>query len=276
MRRLITPKALIWTLLGIAAIGAGVAVKLAPPTDANTMSRLHNLTMDVSAAIGMRLEAVTVEGREMSSGPDILSALDTERGAPILSIDVAHARTAIEALPWVKTAKVERRLPGNVHIMLEERTPYALWQQGNRYTLVDQTGTAIVDVPTADQSLPLIVGPDAPQHAAALFEALHADPQLAGRVRAAVRVGGRRWNVYLDAFEGGIAIRLPAENVAEAWTRLVALERDHKILERDLDFIDLRMEDRLIVRVHTDPAVETVKPANKKNVPVTTGPKQNI
>jgi len=274
MRRLINRSTLTWTLTSLAVIGVGAAIKFAPPT---MDEAVHNATLDVSATLGMRLSAVTVEGREMTSREDLLGALDLERGAPILSFDVAHAREAIEALPWVRNAKVERQLPGSVHIMIEERTPYALWQQGNRYTLVDQDGTPIVEVPTADQSLPLIVGPDAPKHAAELFQAIQADKSLAGRVRAAVRVGGRRWNVYLDAFEGGIAIRLPEDNLAAAWTRLAALERDHKILERDLDFIDLRQEDRLIVRVHKDPAAaETVKPATKKDVPVSTGPKQSI
>jgi len=278
MRRLINRTTLTWTAVTLVLAGLGVAVKFAPKPDPTiTAAHIDNTIVDVSAALGMKLNALTVEGRTMTSREDLLAAMDIERGAPILSIDVANARTAIEALPWVKTAKVERRLPDAVHILLEERTPYALWQQGKRYTLVDQTGKAIVDVPDADQSLPLIVGPDAPVHAAALFEALKADPELASRVRAAVRVGARRWNVYLDSFEGGITIRLPEDNIGGAWTRLAQLERDHKILQRDLDFIDMRLEDRLVVKIHKDPAAEAAAAtAATKKKPVITGPKQNI
>lgn len=283
MRRLINrqmiTRTLTWTAVTLAVAGLGTAVTFAPKPDAAvTAAHIDNAVVDVSAALGMKLNALTVEGRAMTSREDLLSAMDSERGAPILSIDVANARTAIEALPWVKSAKVERRLPDTVHILLEERTPYALWQQGNRYTLVDQTGKTLVDVPDTDQSLPLIVGPDAPAHAAALFEALKVDAALASRVRAAVRVGARRWNVYLDSFEGGIAIRLPEDNIGGAWTRLAALERDHKILQRDLDFIDMRLEDRLVVKVHKDPAAEAAAAATAatKKKPVITGPKQNI
>ena len=283
MRRLMTARTLTWTALVVVASGLGAAVKFAPgaPAVAATLARIDDMTMDISAAVGLRLAALTVEGRAMTPRDDLLDALNIERGAPILDIDVAQARAAIEALPWVKTAKVERRLPDSVHILLQERSAYALWQQGHRYTLVDRDGKAIVDVPDAPPSLPLIVGPDAPKHAAALFEALDAEPELAGRVRAAVRVGARRWNVYLDAYEGGIAVRLPENDVAAAWARLAVLERDHRILERDLDFIDLRLEDRLVVRIHKQPepvaAPAAGKPKPSVSAPLSgTGPKQDI
>ncbi len=281
MRRLVefvsvSRKALAWTGVCLAVVGTGAALKFTNlgTSVGTTLTNAHGSMVDTSASLGMRLNALTVEGRDKTPREELLAALDIERGAPILSIDVAQARTAVEALPWVKTAKVERRLPDAVHIMIEERTPYALWQRGKRYTLVDCDGKSIVDVPTADQSLPLIVGPDAPAHVADLFDVLRAENDLAQRVRAAVRVGDRRWNIYLDSFEGGIAVRLPEEDMAGAWTRLATLERDHKILERDLDFIDLRLEDRLVVRVHKEPGQEPL-PAKKKSA-ASAGPKQNI
>ena len=252
--------------LGLLAGGGFAAVKLGGIAMAHEAGlRLEAMAIDVSALLGLRLESVTVEGRDQTSREDLLAAVDAEQGSPILSIDVAKTRTAIEALPWVKSAEIERDLPDRVNIRLQERSAYALWQQGNRYTLVDRTGKPIVDVPQgqyADQSLPLIVGADAPRHAADLFSVLETNAALAQRVRAAVRVGERRWNLYLDSFEGGIAVRLPEESVSAAWVRLGSLERDYKILERDLDFIDLRLEDRLIVRVHKDPAAQ--KPAGTK------------
>jgi cell division protein FtsQ len=265
MRRLISPKPLVWTAAAVIGVGGAIALKLAVPAASldQARARWHSTLIDISASLGLKLDALTVEGRSMTAPEELLSALDAERGMPILSIDVAHARSAIEALPWVRTAKVERRLPGTVHIQIEERTPYALWQRAGRYTLVDREGKTLVDVPAADASLPLIVGPDAPPHAAALFEALNTEADLAARVRAAVRVGQRRWNVYLDTFEGGTAIRLPEDDIAAAWSRLAGLERAHQLLERDLDFIDLRIADRLVVRVRKDSAAASADPKAK-------------
>ena len=250
----------------LAGLMTTAAVKYAPPPRALVpiKDQVVRFFVDATVLAGLRLEALTVEGRTQTGAEDVLAALDVTRGTPILAIDVAEARAALEALPWVKAAQVERRLPNTVHVVIHEREAYALWQQGNRYTLVDREGHPIVSVPEADRSMKVIVGADAPQHAAKLFTELDTAPELAARVRAAVRVSGRRWNIYLDTFEGGIAVRLPENDLQAAWTRLAELERTSKILERDLAFIDLRLPDRLIVRLRTDPNAAPEKPLAKK------------
>lgn len=250
MRRLAIRFVSILAGLGVAAAGAVAIVKFTPALTltAQAATAVHDSFIDATALVGFRLQALTVEGREMTSRDDLLGALDAEAGTPIATIDVAKAREKIEALPWVKRAQIERRLPDTIHVMLEERIPYALWQRGKRYTLVDNDGHTIIDVRQAEVSLPLIVGRDAPLFAAELFNSLKSQPELARRVHAAVRVGERRWNLYLDTYEGGVSIRLPEDNIAEAWERLAALERSDRILERDIEFIDLRLDDKLIVR----------------------------
>ncbi len=265
MRRLVLRAAAATAALG--AIAAVVKFTPLPEFWANTSAAAETAFVDVSAAVGFRLEALTVEGRAMTAREDLLGALDAEAGTPIAGIDVIKAKANVEALPWVRNAKIERRLPGTIHIILEERMPYALWQRGERYTLVDHEGHLIVDVPTSAHRLPLIVGADAPANAAALFEALKAEPELASRVHAAVRVGARRWNIYLDAYEGGITVRLPEEHMAAAWTRLGALQREHKILQRDLEFIDLRLDSQLIVRLRTPPDAKTPATAKLPKLP---------
>lgn len=245
-------------ILATACVAGGAfvaALKLTklPHVLAQSAQVIDGTFVEASARLGFRLEALTVEGRAMTASAELLGALDAEVGTPIAAIDVAKARANVEALPWVRSAKIERRLPGTIHMVIEERTPYALWQRGERYTLVDHEGHLIVDVPESDFRLPLIVGADAPANAARLFETLKTQPELARRVQAAVRVGGRRWNIHLDGSENGIAVRLPEEDMDAAWNRLATLEKDHKILERDLEFIDLRLADQLIVRLRKSP-----------------------
>lgn len=257
--------------LAVGAIAAAVKYTPLPQVWASTSGAADVAFVEGSAALGFRLEALTVEGRSMTAREDLLGALDAEVGTPIAAIDVAAARAKVEALPWVRSAKIERRLPNTIHLVIEERMPYALWQKDERYTLVDHEGHLIVEVPESDIRLPLIVGADAPANAAELFEALKTQPDLARRVQAAVRVGARRWNIYLDTYEGGTSVRLPEENMADAWTRLALLEREHKILERDLEFIDLRVRDQLVVRLRRAPEKSAPATAAAPRMPATTG-----
>ena len=198
-----------------------------------------------SADLGLTVQEILVLGRRETSRQELLAAVRLARGAPILAFDPDGARRRIERLPWVRTVTVERRLPDTVLLRLVERQPLALWQHKGRFSLIDRQGAVIEDGDIGRfPDLLVVVGEDAPEAAAELREVLMTQPELMVRVRAAARVGGRRWNLRLD---NGIDVRLPEEDVASAWARLAEYERSHRILARDVEVLDLRLPDRLIV-----------------------------
>lgn len=200
----------------------------------------------VTADAGFAVDDVQVEGRNRTKKAAILRALAVGRGSPILAVDPDVARDRLEALPWVRQASVERRLPRLIYVRLAEREPMAIWQLNGKLSVIDRNGTVI---PGAEvkrfASLPLVVGEAAATKAAALLEMLRQEPGLQSLVVAAVRVGTRRWNIRL---EGGVEVRLPETDPAEAWRQFAELEREHGLLERDVVAIDLRLPGRLVVR----------------------------
>ena len=210
---------------------------------------LHQAALDGTAEMGLRIEEVLVEGRARTESDVILTRLGLQVGRPILAVDPDAARQALETLPWVQTASVERQLPGTIYIRLTEREPLALWQEKGSIRVIDRDGGVIPGVePRRFAHLPLVVGPDAPAHAAKLIAVMNSEPDLRQRVTAAVRVGGRRWNVQI---EGRIDVRLPEADTGAAWSQLARIERQQGLLSRDVIVIDLRLPDRLVVR--TDP-----------------------
>ena len=72
-----------------------------------------------------------------------------------------------------------------------------------------------------------------------------------------MRVGGRRWSVR---FKNGVEARLPEKDPAASWTRLAKLAREHDVLDRDIKVIDLRLPDRLYVRLSPEAAEERRRP----------------
>lgn len=202
--------------------------------------------LDTSADAGLAIREVYVVGRRQTPRAELMAAVGAERGDPILGLDLEAARERVMALPWVRDASVERLLPDTVVLRVDERRPLALWQRDGRFTLIGDDGVVVRrdDLePFAD--LLVVVGDDAPAHAADLVDMLAAEPDLRRRVTAAVRVGGRRWNVRLA---GGIDVRLPEEDAGAAWARLAEYQRNHGVLDRDVRVLDLRLPDRLIVR----------------------------
>ena len=204
--------------------------------------------------LGLTVSEITVEGRETTDRETILAALAAGPGTPILAVSPTQVKEQLEALPWVRTAVIERRLPGTLYVRLAERQPLALWQHGGKLDLVDREGN-VIPVTRLDQfaKLPLVVGEGAASHAAELIEMLGSNPDLAARVTAAVRVGDRRWNLRID---NAIDVLLPANEMTTAWSQLAQLERSSAILKREVLTIDLRLPDQLVLRVSPEPPKE--------------------
>jgi len=230
----------------LAGIGGIVASGRLPSVE-DLRQRAGVWLIDRSAALGLRVADIRVDGRATTDRATILAALGAGPGTPILAVDPVRAAQRLEALPWVGSAVIERRLPDTLYVRLIERTPLALWQHDGRLQLIDAAG-AVIPVTRLDRfaKLPLVVGPEAARYAAALVAMLATEPDLARRVGAAVRVGGRRWNLRID---GRIEVLLPADDPAGAWAALARLERSSAILDRHVEAIDLRLPDRLVVRV---------------------------
>jgi cell division protein FtsQ len=208
---------------------------------------LGDSTIAASADLGFTVARVLADGRGETTSSDILAAMNVRMGQPILAVDLIDARDRLLMLPWVETVTVERRLPDTLHVRLVETAPLALWQQQQRLQLLGRNGRVIAGAPIERfADLLVVVGPDAPAHAGALLDMLATEPELRKRVTAAIRVGGRRWNLRLD---NGMDVKLPEEQTAAAWTELARLERDYGILGRDLTVIDLRVPDQLLVRL---------------------------
>lgn len=210
--------------------------------------------LEATARAGLAVDRISVVGRDRTDAGAILATLGVSRGAPLLGVDVAAAREALEALPWVKSAVVARRLPDTLHVTIEERRPVALWQRApGEYVLTDAEGAPIVVGDIARWSeLPVILGAGAPETAMELFSVLRTAPDVAGRVKAATRLGDRRWDVLLDDFEHGLTVKLPATGAAVAWARFAEVERSHGISQNNVSVVDMRLTDRLIVRLNGD------------------------
>lgn len=214
-------------------------------------SAASKAALDHSAQAGLSVQEIFVEGRIETRAAEVLDVLDLSRGTPILSFDPQQAREELEKLPWIKTAAVERRLPDTIYVRLTERRPLALWQRHGRLALIGDDGREIegTDIQRFAQ-LPMVVGDDAPQHAASLLALLETEPELQRRVVAAVRVGDRRWNLRVDAgADRTIEVQLPEINPAAAWARLAEAVHASSLFEKNVTAVDLRLPDRLVVRV---------------------------
>lgn len=236
-----------------------------------TLSGLRERLGSVTAASGLRVTDVVIEGRANTPEPLLRAAIGVSTGDPILGFSLEETRARIEMIPWVEHATVERRLPGTVVVSLQERRPFAIWQNQGKFVLVDRAGQIVANQDVAQfRHLPLIVGQGAPAGAAVLLDALRERPALAEKVTASVRVGERRWNLRMNS---GTDVMLPEGHEVVALDRLIQLQQEHAVLDRPLVAIDLRLPDRLVFRPKPESKDGSVVPpvppgTNPPTVPV--------
>ncbi len=214
-----------------------------------------------AGVVGMAAEDITITGLTNHDPEALLAAIGVTPGNSLIGFDAAVAKRILENLDWIKTAKVMRRFPNQLDIAVREREPFAVWQRGQTYFVIDRSGAAMGGFSAAHLvKLPLVTGEGANVAAADLINQLEAHPDLLLQVKAAARVGDRRWTLYLDS---GITILLPEANIDVALKTVAGLDRSQQLLSKGIKSVDLRLKGRVVVEV-AEMAAEEDGRAKKK------------
>lgn len=250
--------------LGFLALTLGVGCVLGGHIDRLRQSQGEPRHM-FARLIGFGIDRVTISGIAELSEIEVLIAAGIDPKVSLAFFDADEARKRLEATPLIREATVRKLYPGEVSITLTEREPYALWQVKGELFVIAADGTVIDKMDDGRFAhLPLVVGADA-NNRAKEYLALRAEAgALAPRMRAATLIAGRRWTLKLD---NGMDVRLPETGAAEAVKRLVALQDDLRLLDKDALAIDLRQPDRVVLRLSEEAAsarAEQLKTKGKK------------
>ncbi|MFK8250245.1 cell division protein FtsQ/DivIB [Ancylobacter terrae] len=205
--------------------------------------------VDAAANVaGFRIQVVNLSGQSHVSPNEILATAGVKPTSSLPFLDAEGARTRLEQLAWIKQATVQKLYPDRLDILVVEREGFALWQKGGKINVIARDGTVIA--PYSDDPrfvrLPIVVGDGAEKHVVEVVEALDRVPGVRDQVRAAIRVADRRWTLKM---RNGIDVRLPEQDIDGALAALAVLDRDKQLLTRDVTVIDLRLSDRVSVRL---------------------------
>lgn len=247
----------LFALLALALVGLGVWTL--SQNDKNLFALAGISMQRVSESADFRLRHVVADEYEHVEREALLAALNLPMGAPLLPMELGAAKSRLEDLPWVAQASLRRVFPDTLEVRLREEIPFALWQKDGHLFLLNRGGQAFLELGPARAyndakatlgdfaSLPYLVGAGALDAGVSLSEALRPYPSLRQKLRAAIRVGERRWDLQL---EDGIRVQLPEEGALPALARLQRLHEDHDIFRRDIASIDLRLPDRIGFRLN--------------------------
>ncbi len=208
---------------------------------------------DIAArAAGFPISAVTITGQSRLRERELLDAAGVGPRNSLPFLDATAVRERLMQVPLVKSARVMKLYPDRLVIAIEERQPTALWQRDGRVAVISEDGVPIDEL--RDQrylGLPFVVGEGAQKRLLEFRMLMGKAGDLAHRIKAGVFVAGRRWNLEMT---NGVTVKLPEWDPFGALETLARLQREARILDKDVMSIDLRIPDRISVRLTAEAA----------------------
>lgn len=229
---------------------------------ASFVAREGSLPDFIARVLGFDIAVVTISGQTELSESEILHDAGVSPKNSLLLLDAAEARARLERAPLVKQASVRKLYPDHLVIDLVERTPCALWQKDGQVSVVAADGAVIDQM--RDQrfaNLPFVVGEGANERLSEYTGLVAAAGELGPRIRAGVLVANRRWNLKMTS---GVEVMLPEVNPQAAVATLVRLQRESRVLDRDVLSLDLRVEGRMFARLTEEAAAARAAAHPKK------------
>jgi cell division protein FtsQ len=232
-----------WSIVGtVGAVALAIATWFGVPAMAG------GAIAGVVGDAGLKVDEIQIDGiKRMDKMTVLTQALDQDSRAMPL-VDLALVRERLLKYPWVKDARVSRRLPNTLRIFIIEREPAAIWQSHGQLMLVDPTGVPLEPVSTdAMPDLPLLIGEGANAQEPVRRKLLDEAPALKPLVKAATWIGNRRWDL---TFTSGEKLQLPEgeEEAVKSLRKFAELDAAQGLLRKGTIRFDMRVPGNLVMQ----------------------------
>ncbi|OAN57148.1 cell division protein FtsQ/DivIB [Sphingomonas sp. TDK1] len=230
---------------------------------------------------GLKVDEIQIDGLKRMDRETVYDQVLDQNSRAMPLVNLADVRARLLQFPWVKDARVSRRLPSTLHIAIEERIPAAVWQNHGQLMLIDPSGVPLEAVsPEAMPDLPLLIGEGANTQEAARKHLLETQPGLKPLVKATSWVGNRRWDIF---FTSGEKLQLPEgeDEAIAALKKFVQIDGTQRLLGRGYLGFDMRDANKLVVRrqgvieppqpTPSAPTVAPIAPTTTTTPPAGTG-----
>ena len=200
---------------------------------------------------GFSLKNVEITGMKHTNEKEFFEIFNNYKNSSIFSVDLSKIHREILKNNWVSQNYVERVLPDTIKIKIVENVPIAIWQNNIGNNIVTKDGKLLlnVDINKFKNKLPIINGNKANQNISSLLDILKSNEFLAREIWSLSFINMRRWDLH---FKQGLVIRLPSENVNQAWKIASSLYEKYNILHLGLIEIDLRNTNQILGKINFD------------------------
>src|SRR5215472_12461088 len=142
-----------WPLYRRVLVGGVVALSLWIGLYEGTAFLLHS-----PAVILASDSQIDIQGSRFVPSDVITEKFAADMGRSVVRVPLSERRRALESIPWVEQAAVQRVLPNRIRVVITERTPVAFLRSANDLALVDAHGVIVERPAQAEFRFPVVGG----------------------------------------------------------------------------------------------------------------------
>ena len=207
------------------------------------------------------VDRIVVRGNERLSKGEVLAVLNGLRGESLFGTDLDVWRGRLIRSPWVRDAALRRSLPSTVEVVISERQPVGIGRLKGETYLLDERGVVIDQYGPQyeDLDLPIIDGLTAlssdegsatdvarTELASRLIAAVRSMPDMAHRVSQIDVTDVHNASVILSG--DAAVIYVGEDQFLQRLQSYVELAPTLRARVPDIDYVDLRFDERIYVR----------------------------
>ena len=111
-----------------------------------------------SSVLLQSAEQIEIQGNRFVPPDAIDEKFSADLGRSVVRVPLTERREAIESIPWVEEAHVQRVMPNRIRVEIAERTPVAFLRSGSDLALVDGHGVILDRPADGEFKFPVVSG----------------------------------------------------------------------------------------------------------------------
>ncbi len=163
-------------------------------------------------------------------------------GTDTYSVDLAALNARVGQTPGVRASAVRRMPNGNLSVRVKLYRAVAQWTDGENFFPLSADGTIVRRPADSRDTGTVLFRGDLPDDISEITKIAH---NMIGHLDYMEWIENRRWNMITT---GGITILLPEQDADAAVSTLLVLNKNHGILSKDIQIIDMRDSARILIK----------------------------
>lgn len=193
---------------------------------------------------------ITVTGNYHIDKKDILSQLKVGKGDPLLDLKFKNINDRLMGNAWIKKVSLRKQFPGTLHVNIKEAVPVALLSIKKRLYIIDDDGEILEKIKGDSANFLPVIRDINTKNRKDMKEALKLVKVLSGN-----NMFADRESVEIGIESYGLSMKIDGENMkvgygryAEKFERWLELEPEIRKRGLQIEYVDLRFEDSIIVK----------------------------